>query len=386
MARGLFSKENAMANTDEVRVVIDGKEFKGWEGVTIEMAVDHIADAFSITAPWDPGRKELREAFRPFGYQKAELFIDDEKLLTGRIDKVTPSLEAKDRRANLQGRSLTGVLADCSHDGDLEFGNNALTLADIARQVCKPFKVAVRADNDTATIQEVRAEYGQVAADFLNSIAAPRNILLNCSYDGELVLTWGATLLNKMPGARLVEGQYPVESVDSDFDSTKRFSVFKAATQFAGQNFLDISYDSTIRVYRPHLSAVQDTDASPEDVVASTVFENDIAGQRGQSFAGATAKSPKSHAAARARAASLAESISVNVSVTGWRRPDGKRWAERQVVTLLAPSAMVYKEAAWLIAGVTLKLDASGGRSTSLRLVLPETYSGTMPKVIPWLD
>jgi prophage tail gpP-like protein len=354
--------------SDEVRVVINGKEFTGWEAVTLEMAVDHIADGLSITAPWDPARKELREAFR--GYNPVELFIDDDLYLTGTVDKATPDLSKDDRKITVECRSLTGVLADCSHDGPTEY--TGLALSTICRQVCKPFKVAVRADNDTAPIPEARAEYGQNAADFLNSLAAPRNILLNCSYKGELVLTWGGALMNRPPVARLVEGQYPVEAVGGSRDWTKLFSVYKVATQFAGvPDIIDVARDSSVRIYRPLLQALPDAAASPKDAEALAALDES---------AGKKTKDYRPRTAARLRAQAIAEACPVSVSLTGWRRPDGKRWAERQVVTLLAPSAMIYEEIAFVVSSCRLSMDASGGRATSLSLVLPETYSGTMPK------
>jgi prophage tail gpP-like protein len=366
-------------NDDTVRVIIDGKELTGWEGVSIEMAVDHIADAISVDGPWDWARKDLRAAVRPFGFQPLQVFIDDDLYLTGRVDKVGPKLSSDDRAINVQGRSLTGQLADCSHKGDAEFGNSILTLAGICRKVCKPFGISVRADNDSAPIPECRAEYGQIAADFLNALAAPKNILLNASYKGELVLTWGATFVGKPPGARLVEGEFPVESVEAEYDSTKRFNYFEVATQFAGRpDDIDFSKDSTVPIYRPI--------CSPQPDALALESQDDSKELDGQKASQAKAFALKSRSASRLRVASLAEAVTVNVGVTGWRRPDGKRWAERQTVTLLAPSAMIYKEVPWLIAGVTLKLDTSGGRTTSLRLALPETYSGTMPKELPWVS
>ncbi len=339
--------------SDVVRIVIAGTELTGWEGVSLDMAAGHIADGFSVDGPWDWARKQLREIVKPFGYQRVELYINDDPYLTGRLDKIAPKVGDADRMIQLEGRSLTGVLADCSIRGDLEF--SGLTLAQTARKVCKPFGIAVRADADTAAIAEVRAEYGQGAGDFLSTLAAPRNMLLNCSYKGELVISSGADLARRQPFARLIEGKYPVVSVEAEYDATKRFSYHEVASQFAGiPDIVGSCTDSGVSVYRPRLVAAGETDTDP----------------------GVTA--------ARSRAASLIEAAAVSIVVIGWRRPDGGRWAERQIVTVHAPSAMVYRESPMLIDGVRLQLDTSGGRMTTLRLVLPEAYSGQAPKVLPW--
>ena len=359
---------------DEVRLVIEGKEFTGWEALTVEMAVDHVADTLSITAPWDPDRVDLRAAFR--GYNRVQLYIGDDLYLTGRIDKADPDLSATDRKIVIQCRSLTGQLADCSHAGELEF--SGLALSTICRQVCKPFGVSVRADNDTAPIPEARAEYGQIAADFLNSLAAPRNILLNCSYQGELVLTSGVALMSKQPVARLVEGQWPVEGVSGSRDWTKLFSVYKVATQFAGlPDIVDTVRDANVRIYRPRLSPSPDAMASPDDQAALDALDDEV---KAQTAAQVKTKMAKARTASRIRAQAIAEACPTSVQLAGWRRPDGMRWAERQVVTLKAPSAMVYEEIPFLISSCRLTLDSTGGMSTDLSLVLPETYAGVLPK------
>jgi len=65
----------------------------------------------------------------------------------------------------------------------------------------------------------------------------------------------------------------------------------------------------------------------------------------------------------------LAGSVSVSVKVTGWRAPNGTIWTPGNVVTLLSASAFILKETTFIIAGATLTLDASQGRTTDLRLV-----------------
>lgn len=338
---------------DEARLRVAGREFAGWTGASISMAIDQVADAFSLSMPYDPARAELRATFRPFGYQPVEVLLDDDLLITGRVDKIEPKTDAGDRTLTVQGRSLAGPLVDCGIEGPLEF--SGLALSTIARQVCKPFGVQVRADNDTNPIEVARAEYGQTAAEFLLSLAGPRNLFLNSSYDGKLVISWARLLASRPAIAALVEGRGPVLAVSAGFDGTARFSKYKAASQYAGMpDILGQAADPAIAVYRPRLLAVGDADTDP------------------------------GRTAARARTAAITASLSVSATLAGWRRPDGGRWAERQVVTLLAPGAMLFTEAKYVIAGLTLRIDENEGKVADLRLALPELYAGELPKVVPW--
>jgi prophage tail gpP-like protein len=281
-----------------------------------------------------------------------EIYIGTDLVMTGTLERIDASLTEGGRVLTLQGRSLPGVLVDCGIDGALEY--SGLALSTIARQICNPFGVSVRADNDTNPLDLALAEYGQSAADFLNSLAAPRLLLLNSSYSGQLVISWGRGLKDVPIVADLVENKGSVLSVSASFDDTRLFSVYKAATQFAGEaDIVGQSRDSAIKVYRPLLLSVGETDQDP-----------DITARRLRSEANAAA-------------------LSVSVTLAGWRRPDGLRWAERQAITLTAPSAMLRTKAKYIVASCTLSLSESG-QTTALRLAQPETYTGETPRETPW--
>ena len=272
--------------------------------------------------------------------------------MTGYAEHISAPLSEGGRMITIQGRSLPGQLVDCSIDGPLEY--SGLALSTIARQLASPFGISIRADNDTNPLDLARAEYGQTVADFLNSLAAPRLLLLNSSYSGQLVISWGKTLKDKPVVAELTEGSGGIISIESTFDDTRLFSVYKAATQFAGEaDIVGQSRDPSVKLYRPRLVSVGETDQGPDTT------------------------------ARRLRCEAEAAAFSVSVVLSGWRRPDGARWAERQAVTLVAPSAMLKTRAKYIIAECALSLTAQG-QTTALRLVLPETYAGEAPKATPW--
>jgi prophage tail gpP-like protein len=337
-----------MPTRDKVTLSVAGKPVTAFSAVSVSMAVDQIADQFSLSVPFDLDAPLVR----PRGFERVTIMVDGELLMTGKVDKLTPALTESGRIIQIEGRSLPGVLMDCSIDGALEY--SGLALSTIARQICSPFGVSVRPDNDTNALELAVAEYGQTPAEFLNSLAAPRHILLNSSYSGQLVISWGKSLMERPVVADLTEGEAPVVSVSADYDNSKLHSIYKVGTQFADEiEIVGSASDPLVTSYRPKLVKVDDIDISP-DVTAR-----------------------------RARTEGLAAFYSVTVGLTGWRRPDGKRWAERQMVTLVAPSAFVNRRTRYLVAGCTPSL-SDGERTTSLRLVPPEIYAGQMPKAEPW--
>jgi prophage tail gpP-like protein len=338
---------------DVVSLSIEGVEFEGWEALTITRSLDSLAHAFSLSGPFNPEDPAIIKAFRPFEYQKVLVTIDGEKLLTGRIESVAPSVTEADRVITIQGRSLTGPLLDCSVDiGKLQF--DGLSLSTIARQVCNPHGIGIVALNDTAPILEARADPGQGGFDFLNKLAADASLLLTTDTEGRLVIfrykAAGA------PVASLAEGQGLVKAVTASYNGTGRWSRYKVLQQQDGaESITGTAEDKGVKIYRPIVEVGSEGDAKEIQ-----------------------------KAAAWKRALALASSVSVSVTLAGWRAPAGMLWAPGQIVTLKAPGAFLTQEATMAVAEATLTLDASQGRISTLRLVLPATYSGEMPGSYPW--
>lgn len=346
--------------SDDVRLIVGGRELSGWTGVKIEQSVDNGADAFSITAPFDHTDAAVREAFRPFGYQGCELYVGDDLILTGIVDRVAPTMTAREKSLTVSGRAKTGQLIDCSIEGKVEW--NQVRFADIAIELARPFGVRIRWDNNTDPL-DARARYGQGVYDFLLSLAAPHNLLLHSSPAGALAITWATWFRDNPPVVALVEGDGLVMGVSAAFDSTGRFSRHIVAAQFAGNvDTIGQSNDPAVSAYRPKITTTSEVDADP------------------------------SFTAARKRTESIAASYQVLATVSTWRAPDGSLWGKSERggrvvmpnVTLKAPSAMLYTETLYTVVGSTLRIDETDGKIAELRLMQPEYYAGRIPEVTPW--
>jgi len=342
---------------DDVELEIGSVRFTDWEALTISRALDTCADAFSFSSAFNPERADLRAAFKPFGYQPATIKIDGELILTGQIESVAPSLVESDRPINIQGRSLTGPLIDCAID-EVGYEFSGLSLRKIAEKVAARFGVkvvtseAILAAADKA-IGEARAEPGALAFDFLSGLAASMGVLLTNDAPGRLVIT--SPNPNAAPVAALVEGLSEMRSISANYDGTKRFSEYKVLLQQDGNEAITgIANDPKIMVYRPRIYT---------------------SGQGPATGAKSSAE--------WARALALAESVQVDISLSGWRGPSKALWAPGQIVTIKAPSVFIDTEMPFMIAGVDFALDG-GGRTSALRLVLPSTYTGKTPEAYPW--
>lgn len=353
-----------------VGLTVNGTEYTGWEALTITRSLDSVADAFSLSGAFNPDNPQVKSAFKPFGYQAATVNIDGELILTGTIESVSPSISASDRTINAQGRSKTGVLVDCSIDGvGYQFSGTSL-LAN-AQKLCKPFSIEALSAMGIGTsfksatqiaivpeaskiLKDAKAEPGQSVFEFLNRIAQDAGLILTSDVKGRLIIT--KIQPGAAPVASLIEGVGGFMSASVTYNGAGRFSRYKVLQQQDGAPGISgTADDAGVKIYRPSVSVGAESDA--KDV---------------------------NKAAQWRRALALAGAVSVSAKMAEWRAPNGQLWTPGMVVTLLSPGAFILKETPFIIAEASLTLDASDGRTTSLRLVLPSTYSGEMPGSYPW--
>lgn len=366
-----------------VTLKVNGKAFSSWESMTLTENLDEVADAFSFSAGYDPNRPEMVEAFRPFGYQPCTIDIDGELILTGRIEQVQAGTSADSRDINVQGRSLPGVLVDCGvyfNPNDVLHTTEwrGLKLGEWAKKLATPYGIKVTTpqgessiiqtsttfsasapglgkvtDLNEGKIDLVRLSPGDKIADALVTNARPMGWLWNSSPVGELQLV--RSEIDKPPMAHIIEGQGSFLSASLTADGTKRFSVIRVLNNM-GQ-FTDVAADAADdAVTVPRLSL--------------------------QPGAGSNAFFIQTYAN-WARALTIADSIQVEAKVTGWKTDKGELWRKGACVRLQAPGAFITQDYEFIIAGVTRELSTSG-RTTSLRLVLPATYTLEQPATYPW--
>lgn len=334
------------SNTESgIRLLIGGEEFSLFTAVNISMSINQVADAFSVDAVFDPGDSRQKKALRPFQYSPFQLFFGPDRLMTGSVECNGFKWSASSRTATIQGRSKTGVLVDCPVLDCHEFLK--MSVADIARKVCQPYGVSVRADADSGRIEKSSCDYGKSVAEFLAELCTTRGLILGSSFDGQLVISSGTSFCSSAPVARLEEGDGILLEASVSFDATKRYSEYTAATQYGGSECVTgTARDNGIKTRRPCIKVLPDM---AEDA---------------------------SKTARKLCADGISASCSVSAAVSGWRRPDGKRWAERQVLTLKSPSLYLGAEKSWVISSVNYKLSAQDGMTTTLTLVPPSSFSG----------
>ncbi|MHC1701806.1 MAG: phage baseplate assembly protein [Humidesulfovibrio sp.] len=345
-----------------VSLNIGGIAWKGWTEVNITRAVDAVSGSFevSLVDRWGDDMQALPiAASMPVSIQtvaSGSSSAQPDELIRGYIDTVKPSFGATDHKISIGGRDASADLVDCAavHRPGEWKGLSCLRLAEI---LAAPFGVAVRClGNAGAAIPVHKIEPGETAWECLDRALRQRELL--AMPDGK-----GGILLNAIGTGRattaLIQGQN-ILSASADFDAKGRFSEYRVLAQNKGTDsehgdkaaaVLGIAQDPTVGRFRPHVI---------------------------------TGESPKDAATANRRAAWEASvragrSVSVDVTVQGWRQGDGTLWPLGVMCRVTIPYLFIDQDL--MIGKVTHKL-GSGGTTTSLTLRSPLAYAQEFEKHI----
>jgi prophage tail gpP-like protein len=333
----------------DVVLSVNKQKYDGWTSVRITRGIEQMSGAFEMgfTDRWHGQNK-------PWPIKMGDacsVAIDGSVVITGYVDDVTPDFDAQERRMACTGRDAAGDLVDCSA-ASKTWTNQTLTK--IAVDICKPFKVGVKAvvavgkPFGTFSIQE-----GETAFDAIDRMCRHRGVLPVSDGKGGLLITGpGSTRVKTvlMDGVNLLSGSVTRSMKD-------RYQIYKVKGQ-------DTGFD----------------DSTPEQNAGPTGTATDKNVKRARTLV-ILSEVPANAAALKDRAIWEAavrrgRSIRARVAVQGWSHADG----------LWQPNTLVKISSAWLgidewmlITTVTYTRDDQGTR-TDMELCLKE---GFMPEEIP---
>jgi prophage tail gpP-like protein len=318
----------------------------GWTSVSVNRSIEQVANDFSleITERW-PG-EETKRPIRPG--DKCTLKLDGETVIAGYVDDIDIQYDAGSHTFGVRGRDATGDLVDCAAIHKSGQWKNA-TLERIARDLCAPFGVKVIVETPVGKpFASFALEEGESAFDAIDRAARERAVLLMADGRGGLLITHAS---KQATGIRLEEGRN-ILSASVAASWKDRYSVITVKAQergsdgFAGAQAAGPSArvtDTMISRYRP-LIVLPDSHGSGVSLSTRAAWE---------------------------RAVRIGRSIRVEVTVQGWRDPDGALWRPNTRVTVKSP--LLYLDATLLVSAVTYTLDASGTRAT-LSLAAPSAF------------
>lgn len=368
--------------TRRIALSIGGAIFDEWTRVEVTRSLDDISAGFSV---------ELRDAARsmaswPFAslvalrnspdrWSEVTLSIDGQPVLVGWIDEIDPHADEGEVSVTVTGRDKSGDLVDCAAtvDGPAEFRN--VTVLQVAKKICEPFGITVKADVDVgAPFDRVAIDPGETAMSAIEKLARQRALVVTSDGIGGLVLT--QTGKQRAAGALIFPGNVKGSSAASR--AQERFSEYVVkgqAEKAAGGRTTSTYLDATAEPLTTDPADRAAKQAAREEAgvtIAGRAKDEEVRRYRPIVSLGRTqldAKSAQKQAdwmmrTARGRSDEI-EHVVRDYGIAGalWRP---------NTLSLVDDSFLsVHRD--MLIAVVTYAYD-EGGSSTRLRLTGPEAY------------
>lgn len=361
-----------------VTLKIDGVgSFSKWTGVSIERDIKQISGGFTLDYV-DEGRaaqalpnliakppffRIIRRGM-PF-----EVAIDGEIVMIGWLGEVKVGWTADGLTASLQGRDKTGDLVDCAAlpNGPAEF--HGVDLLYVARQVCAPFGISVRAETDVGDpFERLAVNPHETALAFLEKAARQRSVLLVSDGVGGLLLTNGGSTPG--PASLTVPGN--VQAVEFHDSEQGRFSDVFVKGQTDGRRThgpAPAMQTTYIPTGAPNVPGSATTTAASTVLMTGHARDPEIARWRPTVRLTRTQSGMSTTQEQAEWAVRVARGLGTKLTYTvlGWRAgPDKKLWRPNQVVQVVDPWSDIDKP--MLIAGVRYRYGAEG-EITQLSLV-----------------
>lgn len=344
--------------SDIVTLQIGGVNFAGWLSVEVARSIEAAASSFSLSVSARyPG--ELNPTRIPPG-AACELWIGTDKVITGYVDRVKPSIDAASHSITVAGRSKTCDLIDCAAAPDKASPKRwrGRTLDQLAAELAKPYGVeVVTIDPTGAAFSRIALERGETVFEAIDRYARQRQVLVCDDTAGRLVLTRTG---HRRSSTGIAEGANMLTG-ESEADASQIFSTYVVKGQRIGD---DEDFGDTV--------AQISGEASDPGCTRRRVTVINAENHTSRAFAKARAQW---EAATR-----LGKSLSATITVQGWReRPGGLLWAPNVLVGVL--SASLALDGDFLIAEVSYRLDDAGGEIAELKLAPPAAYLSEPIKV-----
>ena len=359
----MSDKDLARNDLETIKIIIGGgesqTELTGWVGFNIVRSIDSAADAFSFSFPWEATDANKRR-FRAFRTTLVRVLYGSEVILTGTIEKLSPAWSAQRRELTIEGRSRCGYLVDVDALPVEMSGAFSALVEEIVPKTANASGAPVAAVSVTARpnfdIDYLSIEPGEKVFTILSKLAATQGLWSQPQPNGNLIFSKMALAL---PVTELLEDTHPVVAVSTAMDLTQRFHKYEVYNTAFGNLQEYAAVDNGVDVKRSSKHLTVEWDADPVE------------------------------AGAFARSRGVIDGFTCTVNVVGWT-VNGQVWRPGMICTVIAPSAMIYKQEGrfkndLMVRRATMQLDETGGATTELEFTFPQVYAGGQPSFpFPW--
>jgi len=342
----------------DVSIIIDGKKFTGFTSYEINLAYDSL-DSFSFSAPYDIAIKDLKPAILPFAFKECLVYYLGQLLFKGVLLTPDPELQSNATEITLHGYPLCGVLNDCTiPPSKYPADYNDVTIQDIADPIADVYGVKIEyKDGPGDPFTEITYEPNEKVLSFLLKLSKQRELLYNNDENGKLVFFKAKKEAAFMS---FKEGKTPLLSITPHFNAQGFYSHITGHTKNDSlHDPFSFTYENTYLISK---GIIRHETILVDDAENSSDLENAVKAHAGRMFA---------------------DCVSYSVKCEGHLNTNKKLFKKGMTVNVDAPGAMITKPTDFIARNVKL-LRNEGAKTTEIDLVLPGSFNGSLPEVLPW--
>lgn len=334
-----------------MRIKIDGDWYDEFNSVSVTQTLNAVATVFSFTGRFDKQNPQHKKIFKPFQFLDCDFYNDaGTKFVTGQIVSHSFVSDEKPNLVQISGYSKCGVLEDCS----IPFESYPLesigrSLKDITERLISYFDLkliidsSVRSDCNLIYSKSCGTPSGSVK-DYLAKLATQRNVVLGHDRHGRLM--YYKPDLNAKPRV-YYDGTNSLKmslNCDGQGMHNKIYALRQPSKRNSGNVGLSDSITNPfVNKYRPSVEIL----TSGEDGETSKGVKNLLSEEL--------------------------KSIKIDMSFNKWQP-----LLVGDIVEIYNPELYINKKSRFMVESTTINEDQAG-RSMSMSVVLPESFSGDIP-------
>ncbi len=346
-----------------MKLKVNGQDYEQFISASANIRLDALANTFSFEATTSEDNP------LPFkGGETCQVVVDDQTVLTGRIEVVNVDYSNGSHSISVQGRDKTGDLLDSTLQA-IDDLRAPITLKGIIQRVLDQLNLKIEIIENVQTdkfnpAEDVASpEAGENAFEFIEKYARKRQVLLSSDGNGNIVITRNSgQVVNASVQNIIGANNNNVISASASYDTTGRYNLYKMASAMslvalnnAGDfdNADIVSQEGTVTdeemqkiANTRQLVLIAENPNSSEQDVSRARWEADVRQARGRVY---------------------------SAVVDGYRDELGNLWDVNKLYTVRDEFADI--DAQMLINTVNFTFDLSSGQQTNLTFVASNAYT-----------
>ena len=288
----------------KIELEVGGEKIEGWKSLSVSMGMDRAVRAFQLSAA------TRQQTFRPG--QACRMLLDGEPVVTGYIDSVRSAYSKNQHSTAIAGRSKTADLVDCSVPRDQWKNIANINIAELANRYATPFGIDVHVHANVLSRLKPIAKYkpdpGVRVFEAIEFLARQAGVLVMDDADGNLVLADAGQAGRVAEALMASQTGWTVLSATVESNFAQRYSEYcllsKTGVSWTGDNSEEVKHSCTTALdegvsrFRPLIENAEEA-LNLNQAQDRVLWRANV--NAGKSFR-------------------------VNVSVNGWRNPDGDIW------------------------------------------------------------